>query len=138
MASIHGAHSVNSGKSHYFAEIETIERFIRDRKQSGIQILAIDEPFKGTNTVERIAVARSVLESLGEQAIVLTTTHDVELQDFLGDSYLLFHFQENPDVDGYFDYRLKSGPATARNAIRLLKKIGFPEEIVANAMTYAE
>jgi DNA mismatch repair ATPase MutS len=51
---------------------------------------------------------------------------------------MLFHFQENPDVDGYFDYRLKSGPATARNAIKLLKKIGFPEEIVANAMSYAE
>jgi DNA mismatch repair ATPase MutS len=138
MASIHGAHSVNAGKSHYFAEIETIDRFIRDRKQGGIQILAIDEPFNGTNTVERIAVARSVLESLGEHAIVLTTTHDVELQDLLSESYMLFHFQENPDVDGYFDYKLKPGPATARNAIKLLKKIGFPEEIVANAMSYAE
>lgn len=138
MASIYGAHSVKSGKSHYFAEIETIGGFILDRKRSGIQILAIDEPFNGTNTVERIAVARSVLESLGERAIVLTTTHDVELQEFLGESYMLFHFEENPEVDGYFDYKLKSGPATARNAIKLLKKVGFPEEIVANAMSYAE
>lgn len=138
MASIHGAHSVNSGKSHYFAEIETINRFIRDRGRNNIQILAIDEPFNGTNTVERIAVARSVLESLGEKAIVLTTTHDVELQNFLGEAYMLFHFQEDPDVDGYFDYKLKRGPVTARNAIKLLRKIGFPENIVAKAMSYAE
>jgi hypothetical protein len=137
MASIHGAHSVNSGKSHYFAEIETIDRFIRERAQSGIQILAIDEPFSGTNTVERIAVARAVLESLGAEAIVLTTTHDIELQDCLGDSYTLYHFQENPDVDGYFDYQLKPGPARSRNAIRLLKRIGFPDDIVAKALVYA-
>lgn len=138
MASIHGTHSVTSGKSHYFAEIEAIDSFIRDRARSGIKILAIDEPFSGTNTVERIAVARAVLESLGARAIVLTTTHDVELQDLLGDSYTLYHFQENPDVDGYFDYVLKRGPATARNAIRLLERMGFPEEIVGNAMSYAE
>ncbi|MFK2899421.1 hypothetical protein ISP15_03670 [Dyella jejuensis] len=66
MASIHGAHSVKSGKSHYFAEIETIDGFIRERAYGGIKMLAIDEPFSGTNTVERIAIARAVLESLGE------------------------------------------------------------------------
>jgi len=138
MASIHGTHSVTSGKSHYFAEIEAIDSFIRNRARGGIKILAIDEPFSGTNTVERIAVAHAVLESLGAHAIVLTTTHDVELQDLLGDSYTLYHFQENPDVDGYFDYVLKRGPATARNAIRLLERMGFPEEVVENAMSYAE
>lgn len=138
MASIHGAHSVNSGKSHYFAEIETIDRFIRNRARGGIKILAIDEPFSGTNTLERIAVASAVLESLSEQAIVLSTTHDVELHELLGDSYTLYHFQENPDVDGYFDYVLKPGPVTARNAIKLLERMGFPEEIVANAMSRAE
>ena len=73
---------------------------------------------------ERIAVARAVLESLGKHAIVLTTTHDVELQDLLGDGYKLYHFEENPDVDGYFDYALKLGPVTARNAIRLLRQDG--------------
>jgi hypothetical protein len=137
MASIHGLHSVASGKSHYFTEIETIDAFIREGTSGGNRILVIDEPFSGTNTVERIAVARAVLEALETRAIVLVTTHDVELQAMLGDRYALYHFQEDPDTDGWFDYRLRSGPATDRNAIRLLDRLGFPRDITANALTYA-
>ncbi|TAN07395.1 MAG: hypothetical protein EPN36_01800 [Rhodanobacteraceae bacterium] len=137
LASIHGAHSVESGKSHYFAEIEAIDGFIRHATPERTRIIALDEPFSGTNTVERIAVARAILEALGQNAIVLATTHDVELQAMLGDAYVLCHFQENPDVEGYFDYTLKPGPATERNAIRLLQRMGFPEAITANAMAYA-
>jgi DNA mismatch repair ATPase MutS len=138
MASIHGLHSVASGKSHYFTEIKTIDAFIRGGAPGRDRILVIDEPFSGTNTVERIAVARAVLEALETQAIVLVTTHDVELQAMLGDRYVLYHFQENPDAEGYFDYRLRPGPATERNAIRLLGRLGFPQDITANALAYAE
>jgi DNA mismatch repair ATPase MutS len=137
MASIHGLHSVASGKSHYFTEIETIDTFIREGTSGRTRILVIDEPLSGTNTVERIAVARAVLEALEPQAIVLVTTHDVELQAMLGDRYALYHFQENPDAEGYFDYRLRPGPATERNAIRLLDRLGFPRDITANALAYA-
>ena len=137
MASIHGPHSVASGKSHYFTEIETIDAFIRESTSGHIRILVIDEPFSGTNTVERIAVARAVLEALEPRAIVLVTTHDVELQAMLGDCYALYHFQENPDAEGWFDYRLRPGPATERNAIRLLDRLGFPHDITARALAYA-
>jgi hypothetical protein len=137
MASIHGLHSVASGKSHYFTEIETIDGFIRESAPGRMRILVIDEPFSGTNTIERIAVARAVLEALEARAIVLVTTHDVELQAMLGDRYALYHFQEQPDTEGWFDYRLRPGPATERNAIRLLDRLGFPREITANALAYA-
>ena len=43
---------------------------------------------------------------------------------------------EDPDVEGFFDYRLRSGATTARNAIRLLARMGFPDEVVKNAMTF--
>ncbi|WIG55120.1 MAG: MutS-related protein, family 1 [Rhodanobacteraceae bacterium] len=138
MASIHGLHSVASGKSHYFTEIETIDAFIRGGTAGRMRILVIDEPFSGTNTVERIAVARAVLEALESRAIVLVTTHDVELQAMLGERYALYHFQENPNADGYFDYRLRPGPATERNAIRLLDRLGFPREITAYALAYVD
>lgn len=137
MASIHDAHSVASGKSHYFCEIEAIDGFIRNGAPGRLRIIAIDEPFSGTNTVERIAVARAVLETLAAQAIVLVTTHDVELQACLGAQYTLYHFQENPDVDGFFDYELKSGPATARNAIKLLERLGSPHAITTAALNYS-
>jgi hypothetical protein len=137
MASIQAGHSVASGKSHYFSEVETIRSFFARQADGGCAIFVIDELFTGTNTTERVAVARAVLESLGEGSIVLATTHDVELQALLDERYDLYHFQESPDVDGFFDYRLRAGPATERNAIRLLGELGFPGRIIAKAMRYA-
>lgn len=137
MASIRGDHSVESGKSHYFSEIETIGLFIEKGRQGDLTVFVIDELFNGTNTVERIAAARAVLESLCSNALVLVTTHDVELQDCLVNHYELYHFQEEPEVEGFFDYRLRPGAATDRNAIKLLQRMGFPDDVVANAMAYA-
>lgn len=138
MASIQARHSVRSGKSHYFSEVETIQSLLAQKEQGGCTIFVIDELFSGTNTRERLAIGRAVLESLSHFSLVLATTHDVELQSVLNDHYDLYHFQESPDVDGFFDYRLRLGPTTECNAIRLLKEVGFPGEIIANAMTYAK
>jgi DNA mismatch repair ATPase MutS len=136
-ASIRGEHSVESGKSHYLAEIEAILSFIESARNGDCRVFLIDELFSGTNTVERIAAARAVLGSISSNAQVLVTTHDVELQASLGDQFELYHFQENPDVEGFFDYQLRPGRATERNAIRLLARMGFPEEIVTRALTFA-
>nr|WP_225561933.1 hypothetical protein [Rhodanobacter sp. DHB23] len=134
MAAIHGEHSVAAGKSHYFAEIEAIRGFLDSETHHGGGLFVLDEPFSGTNTAERIAIAHAVLRALGERSLVLVTTHDVELQAMLGERYALHHFQENPEVDGYFDYRLRSGAATGRNAIRLLARMGFPSGVVHAAL----
>jgi DNA mismatch repair ATPase MutS len=134
MASIRSEHSVESGKSHYFAEIERLQAFIECAGRGDCRVFIIDELFSGTNTVERIAIARAVLERLCADAQVLVTTHDVELQQYLSDEYDLYHFQENPDIEGFFDYQMRPGAATERNAIRLLDRVGFPSEVVARAM----
>ena len=135
MASIRNEHSVESGKSHYFGEIERLHAFIECARQQRSWVFIIDELFSGTNTIEHIAIARAVLEQLGKDAQVLVTTHDVELQQDLSGDYDLYHFQENPDIEGFFDYRLRPGAAVERNAIRLLDRVGFPREIVARAMS---
>jgi len=135
VASIQGHHAVASGKSHYFAQIEAIRGFLDQAARNEGALIVLDEPFSGTNTVERVAIAKAVLQALGERALVLVTTHDVELQALLGARYALYHFQEDPDVDGYFDYRLRQGPAQARNAIRMLARLGFPQDVVAEAMS---
>ena len=137
MASIRGEHSVESGKSHYFAEIEAIHSFIEIAKQGDCGIFVIDELFNGTNTVERLATVRAVLENICRKAQVLVTTHDVELQAVLAEHYDLYHFREDPDVEGFYDFRLRKGASTARNAIRLLERTGFPREIVVSATAYA-
>lgn len=134
MAAVQGQHSVETGKSHYFAEIEAIRSFLDTETHHRGGLFLLDEPFSGTNTAERIAIACAVLRALSERSVVLVTTHDVELQGLLGERYTLYHFQEDPDVEGYFDYRLRNGAATERNAIRLLARIGFPSEVIGEAM----
>ena len=100
-------------------------------------VLVIDEPFSGTNTVERIAAARAVLEALSRRSQVLATTHDVELQEILADRFDMFHFTEDPEVEGFFDFRLRQGTCTEGNALRLLAKIGFPRAVTAAAESFA-
>lgn len=138
MASIRGEHSVESGKSHYFAELEAIHAFIEHAWRGECRLFLVDELFNGTNTIERLAAGRAVLESLGDNSQVLATTHDVELQEDLVSRYDLYYFQEDPDVEGYFDYRLRRGRTSQRNAIRLLERKGFPADIVADAMAHSE
>ncbi|MGH8141000.1 MAG: MutS-related protein [Steroidobacteraceae bacterium] len=133
LALIRAEHSVESGKSHFFAELERILSFV-ERAESGERgVFLIDELFHGTNTAERVAAGKAVLESIGSHAQVLVTTHDVELQQLLGSGFLTFHFVENPELREVFDYRLHPGISTSRNAIKLLEKVGFPQHIVREA-----
>jgi DNA mismatch repair ATPase MutS len=65
------------------------------------------------------------------------TTHDVELQESLSGQFELYHFLENPDIEGYFDFQLRRGATAERNAIRLLGRLGFPDEVVEKALSYS-
>lgn len=137
MASIRGEHSVSSGMSHYQSEAQAIRDFIAASIEGPGPLLVIDELFRGTNTRERVALAQSVLEHLGARALVLVTTHDVELQSALHASYALFHFREDPAVDGFFDYRLRPGASLEHNAIRVLQRMQVPAPVISRALQLA-
>lgn len=132
-AFIRGDQSVAAGKSRYFDEAEAIRGFLAESQTGSCRIFVIDEPFSGTNPVERIALAKAVLGAIGRHAQALVTTHDVELQHLLGERFALFHFREDPAVEGFFDYQIHAGASTQRNAIRVLERLGFPCEILAEA-----
>lgn len=129
---------LETGRSYFFAELERILAFLREPPGTP-RVLLIDEIFRGTNTVERLSAATAVLRRLGRDHLVLATTHDVELQDLLGDGYDMYHFTERV-VDGAcaFDYTLKPGPARTRNAIRLLEIAGYPAELTREAGALAD
>ena len=82
--------------------------------------------------VERISASVAVLEALARFNIVLVTTHDIELQDLLA-NYQMFHFRENADAKNLFSYKIQHGPCTTRNAIELLKIVGYPKDITDRA-----
>jgi hypothetical protein len=138
MASIGAEHSIESGKSQFFAELERILAFVQAAERDGQAVFLIDELFRGTNTPERVAAGKAVLECLGAHAQVLVTTHDLELQDLLKQTFLTFHFVENPELPEIFDYRLRPGISTTKNAITLLEKVGFPSAIIREARRLAD
>ncbi|MFC1614234.1 hypothetical protein ACFL5K_02940 [Gemmatimonadota bacterium] len=136
--SITRSENLDEGKSYFFEEVETLLKFIRGSDAGRQSLFLIDEIYRGTNTTERIASAMAVLRHLGECNIVLVTTHDIELQDLLKDSFDMYHFCEQVEGDRfYFDYKIKKGPTLSRNAIKLLELCGYPEKIISEASSQA-
>lgn len=135
--SVHDDMSEN--KSYYLEEVLRIKKFLEDRNQ--FALILIDEIFKGTNTKERIAISKSVLQNLNnEKNIVFVTTHDLEIAMFLkGNNYELFYFDEEVDNNQLsFPYKLKNGINEKTNAIRILEMCDYPKNIVENAKKLVE
>jgi hypothetical protein len=133
-----------AGKSYYIDEVDAVLALVRASQTGFPHIFLLDELFRGTNAVERIAAAEAVLRELiadGDRvrsSIVLASTHDGELVELLGDSYAPYHFADTIGPAGLvFEYRLAHGPATTRNAIALLELRGAPERVVSRAMKRA-
>lgn len=122
------------GKSYYFEEINIISVLI-EAAPADQNFFVLDEVFKGTNTIERIASAKAILSFLNQgNNIVFVSTHDVELAAMLAGEYDLYHFTEVIENNQlHFDHRLKQGPLTTRNAIRLLELANYPSQITAEA-----
>lgn len=133
-SSIHNEDSLLEGKSYFLQETMQIKEMI-DQITNPPCLFLLDEPFKGTNTQERIAICGAVLSALAKNGnIVLATTHDIELNNLLHSCYLPYYFCET--VSGrqlYFDYQLKQGVATQRNAIKILEIYHYPKAIVQKA-----
>ena len=100
----------------------------------------IDEILKGTNTKERIAASKAILEYFSKQhCMLMVATHDLELAKAFDKTYDNYHFAEVIGTqDVRFDYELHKGISNSSNAIKLLSAIGFPKQIIDMAQSEAE
>lgn len=128
------------GESYYIAEIRAIKRILDIAAGKRNVLCFVDEVLRGTNTVERISASTEILKSLASGHVMcFAATHDVELTDLLAEDYDNYHFEEEiVDGDVRFNYRLLTGKATTRNAIKLLGVMGYEQEIIDNANRRAE
>ena len=91
----------------------------------------LDEILQGTNSVERALAVRAVARHLLDAgAIGVMTTHDLSLaaEEPLaigGASWCTSREIVSDNGEMRFDYRLRPGLATSRNALRLMKLIGI-------------
>lgn len=127
------------GESYYIKEIKYLKRIIENLSEDRLVICVIDEILRGTNTEERIAASASILRFLHkENCIAIVASHDIELTQILDNTYDNYHFTEKmQEKDITFDYKIYKGPSNSKNAIKLLKHIGFPDEIIAEARDMA-
>ncbi|MDP2301716.1 MAG: hypothetical protein Q8N03_04750 [Ignavibacteria bacterium] len=133
-SAIHRNEDLEIGKSYFFVEIETINNFIKLGDNRGDYLFLIDEIFRGTNTIERLASSTAVLKHLDKRNKVLVTTHDIELQELLNNNFNMYHFSEQVAFEKYFfDYKIKEGPCSSGNAIKLLEIMGYPISIINDA-----
>jgi DNA mismatch repair ATPase MutS len=128
-----------AGESYFVAEIKSLKRVL-DHAKTGPCLCFIDEILKGTNTVERIAASAAVLRRLhGQNCLCAAATHDIELTQILKGEYLNYHFSEKiTNREIIFDYLIKPGPSTTKNAVKLLSYTGYEAEIIRDAEALAE
>jgi Mismatch repair ATPase (MutS family) len=128
--------NILSNESYFIVELKSLKRII-DVVNLGIPCLCIvDEVLRGTNTIERIAASSEVLTSLNSNnCICIAATHDIELTTILDDKYENYHFREEFTEDNNiaFNYTLYPGKSSTKNALKLLKIIGYDSSIVKRA-----
>ena len=108
--------------STFYAELLRIKEIIESEKS---MLFLIDEIFAGTNSEDRIEGAKEVLLNLSKkQNLGLVTTHDLEVCKRTG--FENYHFNESYMGEGiHFDYKIKPGISTTRNARHLMRMVGI-------------
>lgn len=127
--------NVSSGDSYYIREIKYLKRIIQALNEHKPVLCIIDEILRGTNTQERLAASAAIMKYLHKKnCIAVVATHDIELTEMLKEYYDNFHFTERiEDNEISFEYKIHTGPATSKNALKLLAYMEFPDEILKEA-----
>jgi hypothetical protein len=128
--------SLELGVSYFMAALARLKGVVDAAERPAtarVLLYLLDEILQGTNSAERgIAVQGVARHLLTARAIGVMTTHDLNLagEEPLRSAAHLVHFTEIVEEDGgmRFDYRLREGIATSRNALRLMRMIGIAVE----------
>ena len=131
--------SLEAGVSYFMAALQRLKVVVTAAKQvpegaPGL-IYLLDEVLQGTNTAERQVAVRRILDHLLALPVLgAVTTHDLELAKApeLAERAVTVHFTEGVEEHQgearlVFDYRLRPGVATSRNALMLLRLVGLDE-----------
>ena len=115
--------------SSFYAELLRIKKLVSATKNKAPIFFLLDEIFKGTNSIDRHTGAKVLVSKLSsENALGFVSTHDLELGDIENTNKKVknYHLKEYYKDDKlYFDYKLRPGVSTTRNALYLMKMAGL-------------
>ena len=134
-AAMRAIDTTGEGISTYAAEVASIGRLVKAAAAVDEMpaLFVVDEPFRGTNPAVRVPIVVAVLEYLAANHSLFAATHDLEVANRLSTKFARGYFREldDPDSDGAdFDFQLRSGTARTTNAVTLLKRAGYPQQIL--------
>ena len=123
---------LNQGVSTFYAELKRVKQILDTAKTNPNTFFLIDEIFKGTNSIDRIAGAETVIATLEKlESAGMVSTHDLELCRLadLHRRILNFSFSENY-VEGkiLFSYKINEGKSQTTNAKFLMQMVGITHE----------
>lgn len=125
MTSMRIADNLSEGISTFYAELKRIKGIMEMAKHNPNTLFLIDEIFRGTNSVDRLVGAQTILEKLNELGTVgMITTHDLELCELTNRFKRIrnFNFSETyAENKILFDYKMRPGISQTTNAKYLMK-----------------
>ncbi len=125
--------NLNKNISSFYAEMIKIKKITKASKEGKKVFFLLDEIFKGTNSIDRHTGAMVLIKQLSKKGnLGIISTHDLELSEMENIKYSKvknYNFSEYyKDNKIYFDYKLKPGVSTTRNAIYLMRMAGIDIE----------
>ncbi len=90
---------LSAGKSHFQVESERVAAMLAVAREGEGHLFILDELFRGTNTIERMALTEAVMHGLVESHappchVAVVATHDVEVASAVVPPYQAWHFRE--------------------------------------------
>lgn len=126
LTSMRTTDSLDQETSYFFAELKRL-RFIVDQLQERRSFVILDEILKGTNSTDKAdGSIRFIKKLVTLKATGLVATHDLSLcsiADEMPEIKNFFFDTQIKNEDLFFDYSLKPGVCSDRNASFLLKKM---------------
>ena len=115
--------------SSFYAELLRIKKLVSATEKKAPIFFLLDEIFKGTNSIDRHTGATVLVSKLStENALGFVSTHDLELGEIENTNRRVknYHLKEYYKDDKlFFDYKLRPGVSTTRNALYLMKMAGL-------------
>lgn len=126
LTSMRNTDSLDEETSYFFAELKRL-RFIVEELEERKSFVILDEILKGTNSTDKAdGSIRFIKKLVSMNATGLVATHDLSLCDIAEEMPEIKNFffdTQIKDNELFFDYRLKPGICSDRNASFLLEKM---------------
>src|SRR5690606_4935612 len=120
--------SITDHQSYFYAELHRLQGIVNRLNEKRNLLILLDEILKGTNSTDKLAGSEQLVSRLvNYPCFTMVATHDIALGEMetKHPSIRNYHFESRIENDELsFDYVLRPGMSTSKNATFLMRKMG--------------